>query len=111
VITRPRYEDFDVVYAQYPAEGGGKGGGEGEGEGAKQRVPMRSRDNMWAFLGLGTTIRGVLKRDPSPYMARDKLDPAWLEAVGWVKTGRKVGKSVDGASTGGVVGGEEEEEE
>jgi hydroxyversicolorone monooxygenase len=116
VIARPRYEDFDIVYAEYPAQGGGEGGVEGEGE--NQRNPMGPRDNMWAFLGMGTTIRGVLKRDPSPYMARDKLDPAWLEAVGCderLRTGRKVGRSVDGAPTGGVVGagkghGEIEEE-
>jgi hydroxyversicolorone monooxygenase len=105
VISRPRYEDFDIVYAEYP--------GDGEGEGANQRAPMRPRDNMWAFLGMGNTIGGVLKHDPSPYMARDKLDPAWLEAVGCderLRTGKKVGKTMDGAPTGGVVGGEKEEE-
>ena len=68
VIETPRWEDYEVVY------GAGAGGDGGLEEGKK---------NMWAFLGRGFTVEDrTVGADVSPYLAVEKMDPRWLEAVG-----------------------------
>jgi len=54
VITDPRYEDFEIKY---------------------------NNKNMWAMLGMGSSLSNV-KKDFSPYLRLDQIDPKWLEAVG-----------------------------
>jgi len=57
-IKTPRYEDFHIEYI-----GPGK-------------------QNLWAFLGMGTVRALVNKEDVSPYLNVDNIDPEWMKAVG-----------------------------
>jgi hydroxyversicolorone monooxygenase len=57
-IRTPRYEDFDIEYL-----GPGK-------------------QNMWAFLGMGTVKALVNKEDVSPYLNAEAIDPEWMKASG-----------------------------
>jgi hydroxyversicolorone monooxygenase len=57
-IRTPRYEDFDIEYL-----GAGK-------------------QNMWAFLGMGTVKALVNKEDVSPYLNAEAIDPEWMKASG-----------------------------
>lgn len=61
MIKEPRYEDFSIEY--------------------------HNKRNMWAFMGLGTSVETTPKgleagTDKSPYLHQQYLDPKWLEACG-----------------------------
>ncbi|KAJ4516740.1 hypothetical protein HRR88_007892 [Exophiala dermatitidis] len=56
-IRQPRYEDFEISYLG-PA-----------------------KKNMWAYLGMGTVPALVEKKDVSPYLNVEMLDPEWMKAV------------------------------
>ena len=59
MIKTPRWEDYEIEYLK---------GSAGE-------------QNMWAFMGMGTTRTLVEKLDPSPYLTVENIDPEWMKAM------------------------------
>lgn len=72
VIAAPRWEDFEIEYMH--------------------------KDNMWAFLGIGYAVCNVKfpDSDVSPYLAMEKVDPKWLEAIGYKEAAGEVRRVREG---------------
>lgn len=73
MIRQPRWEDYDIV--RYGS--------------AKQ--------NMWAFMGMGMTRDLVEKKDVSPYLSLDMIDPKWAETVALNMNGQTLNGHVQNA--------------
>ncbi|KIW22105.1 uncharacterized protein PV07_12521 [Cladophialophora immunda] len=62
-VQNPRWEDYEIIH---------KDSIEGVGAG-----------NMWAWLGMGTTMGMISGDDVSPYFKVENIDPDWLAASGF----------------------------